>query len=85
MRGTTSALRIIFGKGIGTRYEDEYVRPLNGRPFHIFDGFALVNRLLCSAGPRESSQGRPTPTMFERCLEHFCATMWILEPTIVIL
>jgi uracil-DNA glycosylase len=76
---------VIFGKGLGTRYEDELVHPINGRPFHIFDGFALVNRLLCSAGPKGSSQGRPTPTMFRGCLEHFSATMSILEPTIVIM
>jgi hypothetical protein len=50
MRGTTQALRIIFGKGPGTRFEDEFVTPSKGRAFHIFDGFALVNRLLCSAG-----------------------------------
>lgn len=85
MRGTTSALRVIFGKGLGTRFEDEHVVPVNGRPFHVFDGFALVNRLLCSAGPKESSEGHPTPTMFGRCLEHFTATMQILQPTIVIL
>jgi hypothetical protein len=84
MRGTTSVLRVIFGKGLGTRFEEELVHPTNGRPFHIFDGFALVNRLLCSAGPKDSSQGRPTPTMFQGCLEHFTATMSILEPTIVV-
>lgn len=85
MRGITSALRVIFGQGLGVDYDDEFVFPSNGRPFHIFDGFALVNRLLCSAGPRDSSQGRPTPTMFQRCLEHFKATASILEPTLVIL
>lgn len=85
MRGITSALRVIFSKGLGVDYDDEFVHPNNGRPFHIFDGFALVNRLLCSAGPRDSSQGRPTRTMFQRCLEHFNATVSILEPTLVIL
>lgn len=85
MRGTTSALRVIFGKGLGTRYEDEIITPTNGRPFHIFDGFALVNRLLCSAGPQGSSEGHPTPTMFANCADHFGATLRILEPTLVIL
>jgi hypothetical protein len=84
MRGTTSALRLIFGKGLGTRFEDEFVIPDNGRPFHIFDGFALVNRLLCSVGPKGSSEGHPTRIMFNACLDHFEATMRILEPTLVI-
>ncbi len=80
MRGTISALRVIFGKGLGSDFDDEFVVPTNGRPFHIFDGFALVNRLLCSAGPKGSSEGHPSPTMFGACLDHFTATMRILEP-----
>lgn len=57
MRGTTSALRVMFGKGLGHDGAGEWVHPENGRPFHIFDGFALVNRLLCFAGPPGTSQG----------------------------
>ncbi|OBF05693.1 hypothetical protein A5730_16485 [Mycobacterium sp. ACS4054] len=85
MRGTTSALRILMGTGEGTDYEGEVVKPNDGKPFHIFDGFALVNRLLCSAAPPGSSNGRPTATMFANCGEHFSATMKILEPTIVVI
>jgi hypothetical protein len=85
MRGTTSALRIIFGTGLGKDHEGEVICPTNADPFHIFDGFALVNRLLCSAGPANSSRGRPTKTMFRNCSEHFAATLKILEPTILIL
>lgn len=85
MRGTTSALRVIFGKGLGTDYSGETIQPAHGKPFHIFDGFALVNRLLCSAGPPHSNQGRPTSTMFHNCGSHFAATMKILEPTLLIL
>ncbi|OBB15860.1 hypothetical protein A5662_06465 [Mycobacteriaceae bacterium 1482268.1] len=57
MKGTTSALRLIFGKGLGPDYGGEWVSPANGEPFHIFDGFALVNRLLCYAGLPEGSNG----------------------------
>lgn len=32
----------------------------------------------------ESSQGRPTTTMFRNCGSHFAATMSILQPTLVI-
>lgn len=84
MRGTTSALRVIFGKGIGEDYDGECVYPENGDRFHIFDGFALVNRLLCSAGPPGTSSGRPTGVMLKHCRDHFSATLSILEPTILI-
>jgi hypothetical protein len=85
MRGTTSALRVLFGKGLGADHEGEWVYPANGEPFHIFDGFALVNRLLCFAGPPGSKQGRATKTMLSNCGEHITATMLILQPTILIL
>lgn len=85
MRGTTTALRLLLGTELGTDYEGEFVHPIKGRPFHLFDGFALVNRLLCSAGPPGGSQGRPTNMMARNCGTHFAATLSILEPTIVIL
>jgi hypothetical protein len=85
MRGTTSALRILMGTGAGADYDGENIQPANGKPFHVYDGFALVNRLLCSASPPNSSNGRPTPTMFRNCTGHFAATLRILEPTVVIL
>jgi hypothetical protein len=84
MRGTTSALRLLLGAGLGTSFDDEFIKPVNGKAFHIFDGFALVNRLLCSAGPLGTSQGRPTPTMFRNCGQHFTATLAILKPTLLI-
>lgn len=59
--------------------------PERGRPFHIFDGFALVNRLLCSTSPPNRCEGSSTRTMRHNCLEHFRTTMDILDPTIVIL
>jgi hypothetical protein len=85
MRGTTSALRIIFGHGLGSDDAGEWITPVHGHAFHIFDGFALVNRLLCSAGPEGGSRGRSTTTMRDNCLEHFEATLAILDPTLVVL
>ena len=85
MRGTTSALRVILGKGLGQEGADEWVHPQNGRPFHIFDGFALVNRLLCFAGPSGTSQGRATKTMLANCRDYLSTTLEILEPTILVL
>jgi hypothetical protein len=84
MRGTTSALRVIFGTGLGSDYEGEFVHPIRGRAFHVYDGFALVNRLLCAAFPVSSNEGRSTRMMRRNCLGHFRATMSILEPTLVI-
>lgn len=85
MRGTTLALRTIFGSGPGDDFDGEHVNPVNGKPFHCFDGFALVNRLLCSAGPIKTSKGSPSSTMLNNCAKHFAATASILEPTVVIL
>lgn len=85
MRGTTSLLRIILGAGAGVDYDGEFVQPANGRRFHCFDGFALVNRLLCSTGPMGTSNGSPTSAMFKNCGGHFVTTVSILEPTLVIL
>jgi len=83
MRGTTSALRLLFGNGLGADHAGEWVHPTNGEPFHIFDGFALVNRLLCFAG--EGTTGRSSPTMRDNCGKYFRETLRILEPTILVL
>lgn len=85
MRGTTSALRLLLGRGLGTDHDDEFLESITGERFHIFDAYALVNVLLCAAGPPNSSRGRSSSTMRRNCLAHFDATMQILEPTIVIL
>lgn len=85
MRGTTQALRLLFGNGLGADHEGEWVDAAGGRSFHIFDGFALVNRLLCAAGLPGDGQGRSTRTMRSNCLEHFDATLRILQPTVLIL
>jgi hypothetical protein len=85
MRGTTSALRIIFGKGLGADREGEFVDTIEGERFHIFDAFALVNVLLCSAHRPGTSEGRSSPTMQRNCLRHFSSTLEILEPSLVVL
>ena len=85
MRGTTSALRLIFGKGLGTDWEDEFVETKEGDRLHIFDAFALVNVLLCGAHRPGSAEGRATKVMKRNCLKHFAATMNILQPTLLVL
>jgi len=88
MRGTTSLLRLIFGREVGERQEDEFFRTPGG-VVHLYDMFALVNFLLCSAisageSERGSKHGRSTPTMQSHCARHFVRTIEILEPTLVV-
>jgi hypothetical protein len=85
MRGTTSALRLVLGKGLGADWEEEFVESAEGERFHVFDAFALVNVLLCAAHPLRGAQGRSTKVMRRNCLRHFAATMEILEPTLIVL
>ena len=81
MRGTTSLLRLIFGLGLGTNHEDEFLQ-LGSEGVHIFDCFALMNFLLCSAVTVSGGTGRPqrggkpgrsTGTMRHKCARHFRA------------
>jgi hypothetical protein len=85
MRGTTSVLRLLFGGDLAPEWESEFLLAEGGEGFHIFDAFALVNVLLCSAHPPGSSAGSSTEVMQRNCLEHLMATLRILEPTILIL
>ena len=84
MRGTTSALRAVLGKGLGANWDEEFI-VLGGRRVHIFDAFALVNVLLCAAGSAGSGRGASTRIMRRNCLMYFEATLEILAPTLVLL
>ena len=86
MRGTTSILRLLLGRSIGDDNEGE--RLLDG---HIFDAFALVNYLLCSAietprDPQASGGGRgcSSPIMRRNCAVHFRQALRVLEPTVIV-
>jgi hypothetical protein len=83
MRGTTLALRTILGLP-GTEHSTEFLY-LDDQSVHIFDCFALVNRLLCAAHLQGTSTGKSTTTMLNNCERHFQATLEILEPTIVVI
>ncbi len=86
MRGVTSTLRLLLERETG---DDEAGECLFDA--HIFDGFALVNYLLCTAlkDPRrkESLGGGKrysSPIMRHNCAHHFLRTMEILEPTVIV-
>lgn len=82
MRGTTSILRCLLGREPGTDRAAE--RLFTDPHAHLFDGFALVNRLLCSAINVASRKGRSSPKMQRNCSRHFVATLKILEPTVLV-
>jgi len=89
MRGTTSVLRLLFGVGLGSDYEGEFLT-LEAQRVHIFEAFALTNYLLCSAiaagqGTTGSKRGRSTPVMQRNCSAHFLAAIEILDPTVLII
>ncbi len=85
MRGTTSVLRLLFGIPLGGDRKGEFLQTTDNDIFHLFDAFALVNYLLCSAiGEDESRRGKSTPVMRTNCNSHFKQALEILEPTIVI-
>lgn len=84
MRGTTNLLRLLFGIPLGTDHESEFLT-IGGRRVHIFDAFALVNYLLCSAlSPSEGKKGRATSTMKHNCQVHFRRVVEILAPSVVV-
>lgn len=61
MKGTTSILRLLFGKKPGSDHEGEFVK-VEGKDLHIFDCYALVNLLRCSAveaSARPAGQHQP--------------------------
>jgi hypothetical protein len=93
MKGCTSVLRLLFGKRLGSDYPCEFIE-LEGAPVHVFECFALVNFLLCSAVPGESIDksrslggrpGRSTRTMHRNCARHFKRQLELLEPTIIVI
>lgn len=89
MRGTTSILRLLLGRPPGTDDEGERLFGEARGTAHIFDGFALVNALLCSAvrAPpvgRKAGKGASSPLMRKNCARHLHRTMEILEPTVIV-
>lgn len=88
MAGVTSTLRLLLGRELGTEKEGEKLM----QSAHIFDGFALVNYLLCTTieEPRDSSQkgggkARPSTAMKRNCARHVRATLEILDPTLIVI
>jgi hypothetical protein len=85
MRGTTTALRLLTGGPLGPDRAGELLDLASGERVHLFDAFALVNVLLCSAVRPDTTTGRSSAAMRRNCLRHFVATLRILQPTVIVL
>lgn len=84
MQGTTSALRLLFGLPLGHDPWDENI-VVDGEYRHLFDAFALINALSCSATAAATGKnGKPTREMKRNCVEHLRATVQILRPTVLV-
>jgi hypothetical protein len=85
MRGTTSALRLLFGYDVGSDYDQEWIS-VNKAKVHLFECFSLVNYMMCAAFDDETSnRGNSTETMQENCARHFSAILHRLRPTVIVL
>ena len=89
MRGTTSILRLLLGREPGTDAEGERLFGDGAASAHIFDGFALVNALLCSALKKppeggKAGKGASITLMRQNCARHFRRTLEILEPIVIV-
>lgn len=84
MRGTTSVLRLLFKLGLGRDHDAEFLQFVDGTRCHMFDAFALVDYLLCSAVVPGSTSGKSTQTMRRNCQQHFREALDILAPTVIV-
>ena len=84
MRGTTNVLRLLFSIPLGSDHESEFLK-IDGERVHLFEAFALVNYLLCSAVRDDGrTRGLATPTMMKNCQHHFREVLRILEPSVIV-
>ena len=87
MRGTTSLLRLPFGRASGRNYDGDLV-PVGGSSVHTIEMIALAHSLLWAAvavdvGEPGSKHGRSTKEMERNGPRHFSAVMCILEPKVI--
>ena len=87
MKGTTSILRLLLGRDPGEDAAGERLFD-TGHDAHIFDAFALVDAMLCSAIENISTvgaaRGCASDTMYSNCGEHLREVLRILQPTLIV-
>ncbi len=85
MSGTTFALRAAFGLGFDDTFRATEFIQVGEEKVHIFDAFALVDFLLCSAiSEDKKTKDLSTHEMSVNCAPHFRRTLEILEPNLLI-
>ena len=84
MRGTTLALRALFGKTDWDDASQEWIEIAGGESVHLLDAYAMANSRLCSAFRAGSTNSTGTRQMSAHCLRHLRATLEILEPHVVV-
>jgi hypothetical protein len=85
MKGTTTLLRLFHQREPGTDESGEQVLLDSDETIHLFEGFALVNFLLCSAVKPGKTRGYASNTMTANCARHFKKAIEILEPNFIVL
>jgi hypothetical protein len=64
--------------------DTEHIQFTDGSSAHLFDAYAMINLLLCSAVDHGTAKSRATGIMRKSCSRHLRATLEILQPTLVI-
>lgn len=83
IKGTTSALRVLWGRSAGTDRAGEFLESTDDQ-VHVLETMALVNSTLCSSIAQPGSrEGRGSGVMHKECTTHLRSVLELLEPTIV--
>jgi hypothetical protein len=85
MKGTTSALRLLFGREPGDDRDGEILDLTNAGFQHVMACYALVNMRLCSAVLAGTTKSAATEVMSANCLKHLTATVRALDPSVCVL
>lgn len=84
MRGVLFTLQLAFGLPVGEAGATHLPISADGNNPHLFESFAMVNLLWCSAVKKGSMSSRSTGMMRASCARHMRATVGILKPNLVI-
>lgn len=84
MRGVLFTLQLAYGLPVGESGATKLPSATEAASPHLFEAYAMVNMLWCSAVKTGSMSSRSTGMMRASCARHMRATIDILQPTLVI-
>lgn len=84
MRGVLFTLQLAYGLSVGESGATHLPSGTKGAPPHLFEAYAMVNMLWCSAVKTGGMSSRSTGMMRASCARHMRATIDILKPTLVV-